>query len=387
MILGVYLVVVLGLMFALLPTLMVVRNLERFLPPEKSEPKQDNALPRRISVLIPARNEAAGIAKTIHAVLGNQEIQCEVIVLDDASSDATADIVSAMAQRDSRVRLISGTALPAGWNGKQYACYQLASAATHEEIMFMDADVRLEPDALCRLIDSRRRDALDLLSVFPRQVTMTFWEQLLIPMMHYLLLGYLPLDRMRQSTDPAFAAGCGQLFLTTKDAYDKAGTHQAIAGSRHDGIKLPRAYRNAHLRTDVMDGTPIASCRMYTSRSEVFQGLLKNAYEGIANPKLIGIFTVLLLGGSVLPLLSFVGVMWLWLSSVMPFGAVLLSLAFAGLVLSHVPRVLCAKRFQQSTIGAALHTLATTVFVALQWVALKNHMRGRQVAWRGRVES
>ncbi len=366
---------------------MVIRNLARFLPPTKSDTEQDSPAPRRISVLIPARNEAAGIAKTIHAVLGNHDVQCEVIVLDDASSDATSDIVSAMAQRDSRVRLVHGTTLPTGWNGKQYACYQLASVANHEEIVFMDADVRLEPDALCRLIDSRRSEKLDLLSVFPQQVTITFWERLLIPMMHFLLLGYLPLERMRQSTDPAFAAGCGQLFLTTKIAYEKAGTHQAIAGSRHDGIKLPRAYRMAHLRTDVMDGTPIASCRMYTCQSEVFQGLLKNAYEGIANPKLIGVFTVLLLGGSVLPLVSFVGVLCLLLASMLPFSAVLLSLSFSALVVSLIPRTLCAKRFQQSQMGAAFHALATTVFVALQWTAFINHMRGRQVAWRGRVES
>lgn len=341
---------------------------------------QDERKREQVSVLIPARDEAAGIAQSVNAALKSCGIEVEVVVLDDASTDATPDIVAAMAQRDPRVRLVHGRALPPGWNGKQHACWQLAEAARYPNLVFLDADVRLSPDALQRLLVQRSNGKSLLLSAFPYQETETFWEKLLIPMMHFILLGFLPLDRMRTSSDPAFAAGCGQLFLTDAEAYRWAGTHEAIKGSRHDGLKLPRSYREKKLKTDVCDGTDIATCRMYRSGGEVFQGLLKNATEGIANPRLILPFSVLLLGGSVLPffLLPLAVAFGSWVSILVSILAVLLA---------WLPRFQCAFKFNQPLLGAWLHPLAVLVFVVLQWRAMVQQWRGRQVAWRGRTES
>ena len=120
-------------------------------------------------------------------------------------------------------------------------------------------------------------------------------------MMHYVLLGYLPIERMRSTVDPGFAAGCGQLFLAKKQEYLQSDGHRAIASSRHDGIKLPRNFRNHGFKTDLFDASDIAKCRMYQSLSQVHRGLLKNATEGIANPKLILPFSILLLGGATIP--------------------------------------------------------------------------------------
>lgn len=316
----------------------------------------------------------------MNAALRSEGVDVEVVVLDDHSSDATADIVLAVHGRDTRVRLVRGKPLPEGWNGKQYACWQLAATAQHPLLVFLDADVRLAPDALARLAAEKQRTGVDLLSPFPRQETETWMERLLIPMMHFILLGFLPIERMRRSTHPAYAAGCGQLLMTSRQAYDRAGGHAAIRRSRHDGLMLPKAFRRAGLSTDICDGTEIASCRMYKSAAEVTRGLLKNATEGIAHPARIVPFTVLLIGGEVLPfaLLPF---------AVFSGDARAILLTMLACLLAYLPRWLCAFRFSQSKFGAALHPLAVLLFVALQWQALANHTFGHPIPWKGRTEN
>jgi hypothetical protein len=367
-----------GLIAAAIPALMFLRNLQLFLPPRLSHGTAPQGEPPKVSVLIPARDEASGIADAVHAAVASEGVEIEVVVLDDHSTDDTAKIVTDLGRADRRVRLVHGKELPAGWNGKQFACYQLAAAAAYDRWVFIDADVRLRGDGVRRLIAHQDASESGLLSAFPRQVTGTWLEQWLIPMMHFILLGFLPIARMRQSRHPAYAAGCGQLFVTSREAYRQAGTHEALRGSRHDGLKLPMAYRRNGLSTDIVDGTEIASCRMYRGAGQVVRGLLKNASEGIASPRLILPFTIILLGGALLPWVTLVGG---WRGGE-PAAVVLSVIAIA---LAHLPRLVAAARFRQSWLGAICQTPAVVTFVALQWWALVQSLLGRQVAWRGRA--
>jgi len=364
-----------GLASAAIPALMFLGNRKLFQPPPDEPPTGRRR--EQVSVLIPARDEAAGIGDCVRAALQSQDVQLEVVVLDDHSSDATAEIVRAIAADDERVRLIAGQPLPADWNGKQFACHQLAQAAKYNRLVFIDADVRLRSAALRRLIAYQNTHEAALLSAFPHQLTLTWLEKWLIPLMHFILLGFLPIARMRQSRERAYAAGCGQLFVTRRADYQQAGTHAAIRSSRHDGLKLPAAYREAGLSSDVVDGTPLASCRMYRSASQVLRGLLKNASEGIASPRLIVPFTTILLGGAVLPWIAF-------FLAVMLGEPAAAAVAVLALIAAHLPRALAVRQFQQSWQGALFHTLAVALFIALQWIALLNRLLGRSVAWRGR---
>ncbi len=371
------LVAIASLFFAAIPAVLFFANLKLFVALSDSDPSGQQC--PSISVLIPARDEAKGIRASVSSVLASTGCHVEVIVLDDQSTDGTAEIVAEMARKDSRVRCISGTTLPSGWNGKQYACYQLSQVAHYDVMVFMDADVRLSSTALATMENYRGSHEIDLLSAFPHQETGTWLEQWLIPLMHYLLLGYLPFSRMRSTRDPSLAAGCGQLFMTTRDAYQRAGTHQSIASSRHDGIKLPRAYRTAGLVTDVVDGTGLAECRMYHNAGEVVRGVLKNAHEGIAQPKLILVFTTLMLGGSVMPLVALVfalgsgNTLAAWVSAV-------------AVLLGHLPRAISAQQFRQPIAGVVFHSASVAVFIVLQWIAFGMSLAGRQIAWRGRTE-
>ncbi len=155
------------------------------------------------------------------------------------------------------------------------------------------------------MIAALRHGNSGLISGFPRQVTLTALEQLLLPLMHFLLLGFLPLIGMRKLLNPAFGAGCGQIFVADREAYRRAGGHAAIRSSRHDGITLPKAFRRAGIMTDLCDATEVASCRMYHNAHQVFFGLLKNADEGLASPGRILPFSFMLFVGQVLPVLLF----------------------------------------------------------------------------------
>ncbi len=322
-----------------------------------------------VSVLIPARNEAANIADAVACVLASRGVEVELVVLDDASTDATPAILAAI--DDPRLRVAQAPPLPPGWSGKQHACAALSRLARHELMVFVDADVRLAPDAVSRMAGFMQRHAVGMASGFPRQVTITWSEQLLLPLIHFLLLGYLPMAAMRRSAAPGFGAACGQLVIVRRDDYRRAGGHGAIRASLHDGITLPRAFRRAGAMTGLFDAGGFASCRMYSSAAQVWEGLTKNATEGMASARALPAWTAVLGGGQVLPAI-------LLLFSPGPATA---AATAAGIGL----RLLLAARFRQPLLGALLHPVGVAALLVVQWAALLRAARGRPSTWRGRA--
>jgi glycosyltransferase involved in cell wall biosynthesis len=329
-----------------------------------------------ISVLIPARNEERNIRDAINAVLANRDIDLELIVLDDHSTDRTAEIVSEMAGQDSRLHLGFAPLLPEGWCGKQHACYALAQLAANPFLVFMDADVRLAPDALRRMVTFVREKEVALASGIPYQELGTFSEWLLLPLMHFILLGFLPIHRMRQTTSPACSAGCGQLFIARREDYRACGGHANIRDSLHDGIQLPRAFRKAGFRTDLFDATDLATCRMFHSGRDVWRGLARNATEGLATPGTILPVTIFLIGGQVLPF-----VWWMFSFALLGKG---FPLALVAMVFALTPRMIASRRFRQPFLSALLHPLGVIGLVGIQWYAFLNSLTGRPRQWRGR---
>ena len=376
--LAVSLLTVTALLLAAIPALLTLFNIKVFLP----APEQGGRMNKpAVSVLVPARNEAAAIEPCVRAILASRDVELEVVVLDDASTDGTDAIVRQLAEQDARVRLIRGRPLPSGWCGKQHACAQLAEAATHETWVFLDTDVLLSTDAVRRCVAFLDASQASLVSGFPRQMTGSFLEWLLLPLIHFVLLGFLPIARSRMDNSPGLAAGCGQLFITRRGDYLRAGGHTAIRASLHDGIKLPRAFRRAGLRTDIFDATDIASCRMYTRSLDVWKGLSKNATEGIGSPATIVPFTILLAGGQMLP---WVLVAWGLATGWQGWPAWTVAAAVVAVALSSLPRILAAGRFRQSVTSVLAHPLGILVFLAIQWVALGRRLLGLQTSWRGR---
>jgi len=363
---------IVALVLAALPAGLFLLNLLIYRPIARDAGGADGAL----SVLIPARNEEANIRATLEAALANRGCDFEVIVLDDHSTDRTAEIVGELAQQDPRVRLETAPTLPAGWCGKQHACHVLSHLARHPLLVFMDADVHLAPDALGRLAGFMEKSGAALASGVPRQELGTFSERLLIPQIHFILLGFLPMHIMRRSRSPAFSAGCGQLFIAQREAYEKSGGHAMIRQTLHDGVKLPRLFRHAGFRTELFDATDLATCRMYHTNLETWRGLGKNATEGLAAPGVIFPMTLLLLGGQVLPF-----VLLALAARLTTVGLVCVSLACG---LAYAPRLVAAWRFRQTLGSALLHPLGVFALLLIQWHALLRHLTGKPSVWKGR---
>lgn len=375
-----FILTLVALLFAALPAAMILANLRRYRPPQLVCER-----PEGVSLLVPARNEEATIAKSLEAALRSQGVPFEVLVLDDHSTDRTAEIVRGFMVKDARVKLMAAPELPAGWCGKQHACQVLAGHATFDWLVFIDADVRLAPTAFYRMLAFMQQTGVDLGSGFPWQETGTLLEKLIIPVIHFLLLGYLPLGQMRaQPKVPALAAGCGQLFIARRKSYQQMGGHAAIKSSLHDGIKLPRAFRAAGLTTDLFDATDLAICRMYTSGRDLWRGFSKNATEGMASSVVsLLVWTLLLGAGAILPLPLYVAVSlqptaegtWLQWTPV---------IAFTALALCYLPRFLMVARFRQSLLGALLHPLGVLLVLILQWQAWVKKKLGMKAGWKGR---
>lgn len=346
---------------AALPAVLFLRNLRAFQPPAGVDPTT------QVSILIPARDEEANIAAAVQSALANEN--AEVLVLDDNSSDRTHAIATEIAAREPRLRVIRGEDLPSGWVGKNFACTQLAAAANHPLLLFVDADVRLAPQAAAVLKHALRASGAQLISGVPRQEVRTFSEQLLIPLIHFVLLGFLPLDRMRRSTHPAYATGCGQLIMVERAVYEKCGGHRAIRHSVHDGLTLPKTLRRAGVRTDLVDVTELARCRMYRRDADVWRGLAKNTHEGLGAPARIVPVSLLLIAGQVMPFALLATGMWQ---------------AYVGAALALLPRLLALRRFRQPLLGAMLHPFAIIALVAIQWAGLVRFWSGKTVAWKGR---
>ena len=373
---------------AAVPAVMFVLNLRRY-----REPRAGFLGGSRVAVLIPARDEERNIRACVESVLASQDVELAVLVLDDASTDRTAEIVREIGLRDTRVRLVATQSLPTGWNGKQRACWLLAQEATTPLLLFLDADVRIMPETIARCSAEMQRCGVALLSGFPRQITVGWTERMLLPLIHFVLLGFLPMGRMRTSTKVGYAAGCGQFFLADRDAYFASGGHAAIRETRHDGLRLPQAFRRHGFQTDIVDLTDLAEVRMYNSARAVWMGLAKNATEGLGAPARIVPLTILLLLGQVLPVI--VAMMWVTfcVSNVLvgatfddPHMAVAVSVIIAlALIASYLPRLMAVRRFKQPLTSALLHPLGIVLLLVIQWYALMKQIFGRPVAWRARA--
>jgi cellulose synthase/poly-beta-1,6-N-acetylglucosamine synthase-like glycosyltransferase len=372
---------------SLLPASLIVANLRAYRPAPRLV--ETNPSPG-VSLLIPARNEERTIEQALRCAMLSQGITLEIIVLDDDSQDGTAGIVQKLAGEDPRIRLESAPPLPEGWCGKQHACWILARKATHDLLVFVDADVRLAPDALARTAAFMQSSNADLASGFPRQIARSLGEKLVIPLIHFVLLGYLPLAMARKDPNPQFAAGCGQLFMAKRSAYFATGGHSAIRASLHDGITLPRAFRQAGFSTDLFDATDIAACRMYRGFGEVFRGFAKNATEGMATSVALPIWTFLLLAR----LLPWLVAPCLWLHRIDllprlilpggPFSVVVRGIWYSSLLISLVTTAILTERFRQGWLSWFLHPIGVVLLVVIQWYALIRQIAGRPSQWKSR---
>ena len=237
-----------------------------------------------VSVLIPARNEEKNIARALLSIPKSTEgvhIE-EILVYDDNSTDHTRRIVQSMMSNDSRIRLLFGVPLPASWVGKPHALSHLADAARGEFLLFMDADVELKQEGLTRLMSLTLPPVRGrVVTAMPEQVTGSFFERLVLPLLPLTYLAWLPLRLVEWGNDPRTVAANGQLLLIKRTDYRKLGGFAAVKNQIVDDVAFCRHAKRNKMRVVFADGTLMARCRMYNGARETILGFSKNLYEGV----------------------------------------------------------------------------------------------------------
>ncbi|HEU4423344.1 MAG TPA: glycosyltransferase family A protein [Pilimelia sp.] len=261
-------------------------------------PGRPSTVDEPVAVLLPVRDEVARLAPCLRSLLAQAGVpRLEILVLDDGSTDGTADVVRAVAAGDPRLRLVTGVAPPAGWLGKPHACAQLATQAGPDArvLVFVDADVVLAPHAIAAAVALLRGCGMDLLSPYPKIVAGTPGERLVQPLLQWSWLSFLPLRAMERSPRPALAAAGGQLLAVDRAAYDRAGGHAAVRDRVLEDVELARAVKRAGGRIALADGSGVATCRMYASWRELADGYAKSLWAAFGSARAAAAVVLLLL--------------------------------------------------------------------------------------------
>ncbi|WP_127782484.1 glycosyltransferase family 2 protein [Rhodococcus sp. X156] len=255
-----------------------------------------------VTVCVPARNEAARLPQLLADLRAQQHVpRLRVLVLDDDSTDGTSAAATIAAGGDERVSVHRRTdGPPPGWLGKSAACHRLAELALAEPahrpevLVFVDADVRLAPDAVAAGVALLHDTGTALVCPWPVQVAETAAERLVQPLQQWSWLSTLPLPVALRSHRPSMAAVCGQLLVVDTAAYAAVGGHSAVAGAVLEDLELARALRRHGYRTTPADGSELASCRMYTSAAELRAGYGKSLWTAFGTPvTAVALFAVL----------------------------------------------------------------------------------------------
>ncbi len=335
---------------------------------------------RKISVLIPARNEALHIQETVARILGQDYPDFEVILLDDRSTDRTAHLALQAADGDQRLRVIHGQPLPSGWTGKNWACHQLGVESQGEILVFTDADVRWAPEALSSVAAQMENNRAGMLTVWPTQMTGSWTERLVVPLIMLVLLGYLPEILVRFTSWSIFAAANGQCLAFERSVYGRIGGHLQVKGEIVEDVALARAAKSIGARLVMVLGRGFHRTRMYSNWQEVRQGFGKNILAGHG-----GLPGLLLISTLMHWFLFLIPWIWLFLGGALPgyFGWPAVPLLMIGLGVG--ARLVTAIVSGQRVLDAFLMPVSVVLMTVIAVQALWWHYREGGPRWKGRT--
>ena len=335
----------------------------------------------RLSVIIPARNEALNIERCVRSILAAGYEPLEIIVAEDRSTDGTAGLaewLAASPEARGRVRVLRGTEPPAGWFGKQWAIHQGYGVATGELLLFADADTRHEPELIPRAVAVMRTEHVDLVSVLPRQEMESFWERLVQPHVFFALQARVgDLRQVNRTRTEWNAIANGQFILTNRLAYEAIGTHAAVKHTVADDMMLAQAYVRAGRDIFLVHAEEFMTTRMYRSLGEIIDGWSKNLALGA--PMMVPPIPLL---RRLLPYLMWLPVL-VWIGPPVAWVVWRWTWLLLAIVASVAIWVEVYRRERAPVWYALLYPLSAGI---VAYIMMRSAWRGgRKVEWRGRV--
>jgi chlorobactene glucosyltransferase len=351
---------------------------------DESEIPPEN--PPLVSVIVPARNEAHNIAPCVSSILSTTYPNLELIVVDDNSTDGTADAARAAAAGDPRMRVIVCPPLPDGWFGKQWACTTGAKVAHGSVLQFTDADTIHGADLVTRSMNAMRRARAQLFSVAGHQELGGFWEKVIQPQVFTILAArYGGTESVTQSTRVANKIANGQCIFVTHDSYNSIGGHASVRTSVAEDLMLAQKFFAARKRVVLMLGLNQLSTRMYASLREIVSGWRKNVFAGGLDSVPFGrigrtMFPLFLL---MPPLMELLPPLALALSVVEhTTGSTLFVWAAISTAATLTWWIVVYATARENPIYALAYPLGALL---LLYIFLSAVIRGRRVSWKGRT--
>jgi len=324
----------------------------------------------KVSILIPARNEAGNILALLQSIQKQDYENYEVIVYDDNSTDNTYKICAKFAEAHQNFSVIRGDELPGDWLGKNYACHQLALKAHGKYLLFLDADTTVHNDLINSAVHRMCIGKLGLLSLFPNQDMQTTGEKTTVPLLNFLLLNLSPLRLVLLTKWPSAAVACGQFMLFDGPAYHENKWHQQAKDKVVEDAEIMRLVKVAGCNGEVLLANNMINCRMYKSYNEAISGFSKNALAAF-NYSILGmlIYILAIIGGPMIVLMT------------LNFNLIFF---MAGLII--LPRVMISLASGQNVVhNIILHpvqmvNLAIIAFLSIQkYLTKTNEWKGRRV--------
>lgn len=345
----------------------------------------------RVSICIPARNEANSIERCVRSAVNQQYPNYRVLVLDDGSTDGTEKILDSLNQSFPKtLSIINGQSKPADWLGKSWACHQLSQAADGDILLFIDADTWLEPEAAAKVVRTMGVDVVDFITLWPMQKMGTFWEKTVIPLVYFALLTLLPTRYVyrapkwipsffRKKAGPLFAAACGQFMAFKSSAYRAIGGHASVKNEVVEDVELAKNIKRAGFRMRMYHGQKAVSCRMYTSAEGMWDGFRKNFLAGFNhNIILFLVMGLLHLITFIFPVVS-LPFLLLWGSSTA------LLLASVAILLMLIQRTVIDRWFDWQLLYGLLHPLGVIWFQLLGLKVLRDYFNEEPARWKDRA--
>jgi chlorobactene glucosyltransferase len=357
---------------------MLVANLALMPRLSRAEPVRGQA--PLLSIVVPARNEERAIEAAVRSLLAQDYPSFEVIVVEDRSTDRTADILRGLAT-DLRLRVVSGVEPPEGWLGKPHALFQGSRAARGELLLFVDADVRYRSDTVSRAVGDLTAQRADSLVLFPRFEVGSFWEEVLMPnLICSVFFGPAFLINFRWPRWLAAGGGAGN--LVRRSAYEAVGGHETLRASVVDDVRLGYTLKQAGFRLRVTLANEHVEVRMYSGFREVWDGFTKNVAYACSGWAAVIFLSLSLLWTVVAILPPAVLVAAAAGARIVPIDVARAAISLSLLIGA---RVILAAALGDKIWPPVTHPLMAAVWAGLLARSLFHRLVRRKLLWRGRA--
>lgn len=233
-----------------------------------------------VSIIVPARNEAAQIRNGLTTLLQSTGVEIEIIAVDDRSTDATGRIMDEVAATDPRLKVIHVTELPDGWLGKNHAMHVASEQATRDLLLFTDGDIIYEPSAIEIAVRHFVRHKLQHLCLLPKMIPGHVFENAVVTFFGLAFAVGMQLHLIRTRW-PLSYAGVGAFNLVDAAFYRSLGGHKPIAMDILDDVKLGKMIKKNGGRIDFQLAPKLLSVRWQQSLWGVVTGLEKNGFASL----------------------------------------------------------------------------------------------------------